>query len=315
MKALLHRLDTRPNRLLGFLCLFVLIVGALAPRYLLPANLIGIFLSAAVVGMVGIAETLVIIGGGLDISVTSLVMVSALAVAMTISAGVPVPVAIVLGLLASTLMGTLNGTLIAFLKIPAIIVTLAMLRISRGAIMIGLGGSFVRGVQSELGVLSTGHVGPVPVVVLVFLGTAVLVSAFLNWTRWGRMIFVMGGNQTAADLSGVPVKTVQLSLYVISGFLCGLTGVCLLTRVPGMDISYFQGFEFIAIAATVIGGTSLLGGAGSISGTVFGVLLLYAAYASLVFLRIDAAWQNTVTGMLILLAVAMDVLRGRKANA
>lgn len=313
MKVIGRIVESRENMLLVFLGLFVLAVSAFAPRYILPQNLILILYSTAVLGIVALAETIVVLSGGIDISVGAILAASACTVALTIRSDVPTLIAVLLGFLVGTLMGVINGLLISFVRIPPIIVTLATLNIYRGVLQLALGGKLVPGAPAQLSFIGA-KLGPLPVSVIIFFITAILVSIFLAHTRLGRMIYACGGNAAAAEVAGVNIKLVQLFIYAASGFLCGLAGLVFASRAAFADRNSALGIEFIAIAALVMGGTDIFGGAGRIRGTVIGSILIFAIYNAMVIGRVSVTWQNAVIGALILLAVSLDVARRKGAH-
>jgi ribose transport system permease protein len=315
MKVVGRFFDSRENMLLVFLIVFVLVVSCFAPRYSWPPdNLVLILYAVTVLGVVAVAETVVILSGGIDISVGAIVAGSGVLVAAAIRAGIPTPIAIVLGFALGTLLGAFNGALIAFLRIPPIIVTLATLYIYRGLLEILTGARLVPGRMKSLQFISSAEVLSVPMSVIIFLVAAVAVSVFLAHTRLGRMIYAYGGNQAAAEVAGVNVRNLQLFIYAACGFLCGLAGLMFTSRSAFLDRNSEVGIEFIAIAAIVMGGTNIYGGAGKIRGTVIGSILIYAIYNAMVLARVSVTWQSAVVGALILAAVSLDAVLGREAN-
>ena len=300
-------LGRRENTLLVFLVAFVCIVALFVPRYVVPENLALILYSSAVLGIVAIAETVVVLSGGIDISVGAILAISASLVGATIQAGIPPLLSITLGLASGAFLGLVNGSLVALVRIPPIIVTLATLTIFRGGIDIVMKGSSIPPPNEQLALLASGHLGPIHIQVFVFLVVAVAVAILLAQTRLGRMIYAVGDNEAAAEISGVNLSRVRLLVYVASGLLAALAGVVFAARAA--SINRLAGFEmeFIAIGAVVVGGTNLFGGSGTIRGTVTGVILIFAIYNAMVIANIPATWQNAATGAIILAAVAVNV--------
>ena len=314
MMAFRRWLGSRENTLLLSLAVFVLVVAYFAPRFVLRENLALILLAAAPLGIVAIAETIVILSGGIDISVGAILAISASLIGATIQAGMPAPLSIALGLVAGAFLGLINGSLVAFLRLPPIIVTLATLFIFRGGIDVVMEGTTFPQPTEQLSLLVSGSVGGVHMQVIVVLITAMAAALFLGHTRWGRMIYAVGDNASAAEISGVKLTRVRLLVYVASGFLSAIAGLVHATRSPIINRTAGFGVEFIAIGAVVVGGTNLFGGSGTIRGTVTGVVLIYAIHNAMVIAHIPTEWQDAATGGLILVAVGVNVLWRRTAN-
>lgn len=315
MKMRLYRLNTRENLLLAILVLFITAVAIINPRYIMVRNLVVIGDAAVLVGILAIAEMLVIIGGGIDISIGAILGTVSIITGVALNLWkFPVPIALIFGLLLGTLMGTANGALISYVRVPPIIATLAAIRIYRGILQLFVQGSNPDGSVAFLPLLAYGRIGPVPLNVIIFGAVAVLVALFLAYTRLGRMIYAVGGNEAAATTAGVKVKRVKLFTYAACGLLCAVAGLLHSARATYTNRSTGVGLEFTAIAAVAIGGVILSGGAGKVRGTVIGTLLLFALYNALIFAQIPAAWQYAFTGAMILFAVSMDGFFRREAE-
>lgn len=315
MRSIIRILNSREVLLFGFLVLFSLVVGVFKPIFLTQRNWMLILDAAAITGIIALGETVVIISGGIDISVGAILTVSAMAMgALIVFAGVPAPVAIIVCIAVGCLLGAINGALVGYLRIPAIIVTLATLRIYRGGLTIIVPKNATPPITDYVPFLAFGKLGPLPMQVVVFLLMAVVLGIFMAYTRLGRAIYAVGGNPSAASVAGVNVRGVQLATYTICGCLCAVAAVVYYARASYMEAYTLWGIEFLAIAAIVMGGTNIFGGSGKIFGTVIGTVLLYAIYNAMLMLRVDPAWQNAVTGALILVAVSLDVIRGRRGH-
>ena len=313
MRVILQRLNTRENLLLAFLIVFSLLIGLIAPNFLSKRNWVFILDAAALVGIIALGETMVIISGGIDISVGAIAVSAAMALgSLIVFLHVPPVPAIIACLVLGAALGALNGLFIGYLRLPAIIVTLAAMRIYRGGLEMLTPGRAIPAITDSVPFLAFAKVGPLPLQVAVFFLMAIVVGVFLSHTRLGRSIYAVGGNPAAAAVAGVNVKHVLVATYALCGLLAAIASVLYYARASGLERYSFWGIEFLAIATIVMGGTNIAGGSGSIFGTVIGTLLLYAIYNAMMIVQIDPAWQNAVTGALILIAVSLDTFQGRK---
>lgn len=313
MRLILRRLNNRENLLLGFLIVFSLLIGLIAPNFLSGRNWVFILDAAALVGIIALGETLVIISGGIDISVGATTVSAAMVLGtLIVFLHVPPVPAIAVSLIVGAALGALNGLFIGYFRLPAIIVTLAALRIYRGGLEMATPGRAIPAITDVVPFLAFAKVGPLPLQVVVFLVMAVLVGIFLAHTRLGRSIYAVGGNPAAAMVAGVNVRRVQVATYTLCGLLAAVASVLYYARASGLERYSFWGIEFLAIATIVMGGTNIYGGSGKIFGTVIGTVLLYAIYNAMMVVQIDAAWQSAVTGALILIAVSLQSARGRE---
>ena len=313
MSAILSRLNTRETLLLGFLAAFSLIVGLVSPAFLSERNWVFILDAAAVTGIIALGEMLVILSGGIDISVGAIAVATALVLGSLIGfVGVPPVFALAAALLVGALLGALNGLLIGYLRIPAIIVTLATLRIYRGGLEILTPGRYVPAITDSVPFLAFAKVGPLPIQIVVFFAMVFVVGIFLAYTRLGRSIYAIGGNPSASFVAGVNLKWVQLATYTLCGLITTVGMIVYFARASFVERYSFTGVEFLCIAIVVMGGTSITGGAGKVLGSLVGAILLYAIYNGMLIAQIDPAWQSAVTGALILIAVSLSGLRGRE---
>jgi ribose transport system permease protein len=278
-------------------------------------NLFNVTRNFAFVGIIALGMTAVIITRGIDLSVGSTVVVSAMITGIVMAAGYPIWLAIFLAISAALLIGLINGMLIALLGMPPFVVTLGMLSIARSLAMVLSGNKMIyefgpdQPVLLWLGGGSTFGI-PNPLIVLLIL-TAILGFAF-RWSQWGRHIFAIGGNEHAATLTGVPVTRLKISVYLLSALTAGITGVLEVGWLGGVTTNLGQGMELTVIAAAVIGGANLAGGTGTAFGAVVGAALIEVIRNSLILLGISTFWQGTFVGSCIIIAVAFDRLR---ANA
>ena len=218
-------------------------------------------------------------------------------------------IGIVLGIIASTVVGLLNGAFINEIKIPPLIVTLAMLEIVRGVIFIITGAlPIYEGFEDYFRFIGQGSIGPVPVPVILFLVTMLAGSIVLNKTVYGRYVYCLGGNAEVARLSGINVKKISYSVYAISGFLCGVTGIALLSRLNSGQPRAAVGYEFEVVTACVLGGVSIAGGEGKLSGVFFGVLIMGVLFNGLIQLNLSEFYQMIIKGAVLLVAVGLDTM-------
>jgi ribose transport system permease protein len=286
------------------------------------SNIVGILLSTAVIGVLALGSTFVIITGGIDLSVGTVMTLSGVMTGVCITFwGLPVPVGILGGILTGALCGLLSGTAVAKMKIPPFIATLAMMMIAKGLALIISGAkpvyfndaeSFAEVSQgSVLGWLIPGL--DIPNAVVIFFFAAVVGYLILSKTIIGRYNFALGSNEEATRLSGVHVSFWKIVIYTLTGAFTGLAGVMMASRLNSANPALGAGYELEAIAAVVIGGTSLSGGKGTIIGTVIGALIMSVLTNGLRILSVPQEWQTVVVGFVIILAVYADIMRRRKA--
>jgi ribose transport system permease protein len=317
-----ERSDT-VQRLLAFGALLVMIVvfSLLSPNFLKFDNFVGILLATSVNGILALGVTFVIVTGGIDLSIGTVMTLCAVITGVLITnLGLPLPVGIAGGILTGGLAGLVNGVLIARFRIPSFIVTLGMLNVAKGLALVISGltpiyfnatPSFNQGAMGSLiGSVVPGL--PIPNVVLVLFGAALVASLVLSRTILGRYTFALGSNEEAARLSGVNVAAWKTAVYAVCGLFAGLAGVVIAARLNSAQPSLGQGYELDAIAAAVIGGTSLSGGEGTILGTVIGAFIISTLTNGLRILSVPQEWQTVVTGGIVILAVYLDGIRRRR---
>lgn len=257
--------------------------------------------------------TMVIILGGIDLSVGSIVALSGcIAAAGVVRYGLPLQAAIFLGICVGIVFGMFNGTIIAKTTIPPFIVTLATMDIARGFAYVYTGGSPVRIVSKEWQFIGAGYIGKIPTPVVILVIVLIITGILMNSTKFGRHIYAVGGNVQAAVFSGISVTKVKFWVYTYSGLMAGIAGVVLASRMYSGQPTAGNGAELDAIAAVVVGGTSMSGGAGKIGGTIIGALIIGFLNNGLNLMNVNSFWQYVVKGIVILLAVFMDFLRTRK---
>lgn len=290
-----------------------LILAATQPAFRSLANVTNIGIQAAVVAILAFGMTFVIVAAGIDLSVGSMAAFASMCSAFVFSSwGLPGPVALVVGLAVGALFGAINGVANAYLRLPSFIATLAMLSIARGLTLVISDGRPIA-TPSAVSFLG-GWIGPIPVPIIVFIIAGLVAAFILNLTTWGRAMYAVGGNIEAARLSGIPVRQVQVLVFALSGTFAALAGMVLAGRLNSAQPQAAVGYELDAIAAVVIGGASLAGGVGRITGTLIGALLLAVIRNGLNIMNVSSFWQQVVIGLVIALAVGMDVLRRKEAS-
>lgn len=296
----------------GTICL---IISLITPQFLTVSNLTIIVTQVSINALLAFGVTFVIITGGIDLSLGSIVAVTGVTAAMLAHPdSYPVLIPIVMGLLAGLLMGAFNGFIITKSKIAPFIVTLGTMTIGRGLALILSDGRPVSNLSDSFNYLGSGTVLGIPILILIFILVFAVCSIILSKTVLGRYIYAIGGNEQAARASGINIDRVKLSVYSISGLLAGLAGILLASRITTGQPNAGAGFELDAIAAVVIGGTSTAGGRGTMAGTLIGVLLIGVINNGLDLLNVTSYYQQVVMGIIIIGAVVLDSLN-QKSNS
>ena len=311
------------QRLLAFAALIILfIVFSLAsPNFLQFNNIIGILLATAVNGVLALGVTYVIIAAGIDLSIGTVMTLSAVMTGVFITnLGFPVIVGILGGIATGTLAGLVNGLIISKMKMQPFIVTLGMMYVAKGLALIisGLKPIYFNGAP-EFRAMAMGSLLDsiipglnVPNAVFILFGAAIIGSLILTRTVLGRYTFALGSNEEATRLSGVNVDRWKTAVYTLCGLFAGLGGVLIAARLNSAQPALGQGYELDAIAAVVIGGTSLAGGEGTILGTVIGAFVMSVLTNGLRILSVPQEWQTVMTGAIIIVAVYLDIIRRRQ---
>jgi ribose transport system permease protein len=321
LRSRLFRPATR-QKLLAFASLVALMVffGFASPRFLQVDNLVSILQATAVNGVLAVACTFVIISGGIDLSVGTMMTFCAVVTGVVLTnLGLPLPLGIAASLAAGALCGGTSGVLIAKLKIPPFIATLGMMMLLKGLALVisetkpiyfnDTPGFSAIAQDSLIGDLVPAL--PIPNGVLILFAVAAGAAVVLNRTLLGRYTFALGSNEEAVRLSGVNVDLWKIVVYTVSGAICGIAGLLIASRLNSAQPALGQGYELDAIAAVVIGGTSLSGGTGTVLGTIIGAFIMSVLTNGLRILSVAQEWQTVVTGAIIILAVYTDILRRR----
>ena len=305
----------------GALITMGVVFSLASPNFLQFDNIVGILLATAVNGVLALGVTFVIVSGGIDLSIGTVMTLSAVMTGVFITNwGLPIPLGIAGGLATGAAAGIANGTLIAKLKLPPFIATLGMLNVAKGLALVVSGlrpiyfsdtpafndlamGSWIAQVVPGL---------EIPNLVLFLFGAAAVAGFALNKTIFGRYTFALGSNEEATRLSGANVTVWKIAIYGVSGLFAGLAGVLISARLDSAQPSLGLGYELDAIAAAVIGGTSLSGGEGTILGTVIGAFVISILTNGLQILSVPQEWQTVVTGTIVIVAVYLDIVRRRR---
>ena len=301
------------------LFLVLLIMGVvwsvLSPYFLTQSNLLNVLLQSSITTIVAVGQTYVILTSGIDLSVGSVVALCAVVLGLLLKAGVPVFVAIPAALVAGMIIGLVNGVIITKASVPPFIMTLGMMGIARGLALILTGGqslyTFPEGFRFVFG---SGFLWIIPMPAVIAAIVVGVGAYILHSTRFGRYIYAVGGNAEAARLSGLPVVRVTIGAYVVAGITYAIGAAVLTARINSAQPIAGQGYELDAIAAVVLGGTSLFGGEGSLFGTVLGALLMGVLRNGLNLLNVSSFVQQVIIGGVIILAVAVDKLRRRSGS-
>jgi ribose transport system permease protein len=307
--SLRRRLDRLSVRLESLVVLLLLVVAlTILSRYFFSvSNFLNILLATSVIGVLAIGETFVISAAGIDLSIGSLLAFSGTVGAQTVIVlGLPWPAGILAALGAGTLAGFINGVLVARAGIPPFIVTLGMLGVARGAGLVLTGGQSVYGLPAPIVFLGQGRLLGIPVPVIVFAAVAVCAHICLARTPFGRHIQVIGDNEFAARAMGIAVDRLRIVLYALSGLLAGLAGLLFAARVNAADPTAGLNYELTAITATIIGGTNLFGGRGSVLGTIIGALIMGVLQNGLNLLAVQSFYQQMAIGAVLVAAVWLD---------
>ncbi len=297
------------------LALLCLILAIQSPVFLSKNNMLNVLRQVATNLYIACAMTMIIILGGIDLSVGSVVALSGVITGGMIAFdGAPIVLAVICGLGAGLLVGGFNGFVVSTTTIPPFIVTLATMNIARGAAYVYTGGQPIRVMSDSFNFIGAGYVGEIPVPII-YLVIIVIISFFImSKSKLGRHIYAVGGNAQAALFSGIKTKRVIFFAYIFSGLMSAIAGIVLASRMFSGQPTAGQGAEMDAIAAVVLGGTSMSGGSGKIGGTVIGALVIGILSNGLNLMGINSFWQYIVKGVVILIAVYVDYFKkSRKA--
>jgi len=293
------------------LLFLVLLIGLRNPAFFSLDNLINVLRSTSFTFIVGIGMTMLLVSAGLDLSIGSVFALGGCAAGYALTRGFPIPLAIVFGLLVGFMVGFVNGGIVVWVKIPTFITTLGMLYMARGLVLVTTGGVPIYPLPAGFRALGQEGVAGLPYIIWIALALGVAADFVLRQTTYGRAVYAIGGNEETARLSGIRVSRVKLSLYMITSVLATLAGTLQSARLGSAQPNMGQGFELEVIAAVIIGGTSLFGGAGTIGGTFLGALFLTVLKNGMSMVHIRPDWQQIIIGAIIIIAAGVDQWRRR----
>jgi len=304
--ALRLKFNVRDAGTLIGLLIIVVTFSFLSPVFFTLPNLLNILQQSSINALIALGMTLVIISGGIDLSVGPTAALSAVLGATLMTSGVPVPLAILATLGVGAMCGLFSGSLIAYAGLQPFIVTLGGLSLFRAIALIYTGGNPVFGIPLEFRTLINSMLFGIPTPILIVAVIALVLWTVMNKTPLGEYILAIGGNEEAARVAGVPVKRTKVTVYIFSGLLASLASLILIGRLGAAEPTIGNLWELDAIAAAAIGGASLMGGKGSIFGTLIGVVILGVLRNGLTLLNIQAFYQLLATGLIIIIAMLID---------
>jgi len=313
LKDIMRSYGRQLGTLFGLIGL-ILVMWVLSPHFLTVPNLVNIAQQTSINAIIAVGLTFVIITAGIDLSVGSIVAFSGVVLASALEAGLPMSLAIILGLGVGLICGLINGSLIAYGKLPPFIATLGMMSVARGAALMYTQGRPISGFDLNFRSIATSEIMFIPVPVILMVLVYLIAHFILTHTKLGRYTYAIGGNEEAALLSGINIMRYKAAVYGICGMLSGLAAVILTARLNSAQPIAGMMYELDAIAATVIGGTSLMGGEGRIVGTLIGALIMGVLRNGLNLLGVSSFLQQTIIGAVIIIAVLIDTTIKRRGS-
>lgn len=301
---------------IGFIMIFMIIVlSIISPTFRTGNNVISILLQVSINGILALGMVFVITGGGIDLSIGSMLALTSVIIGAMLNATGNIFLACLVSVLITTFFGLLNGVIIAKFKMFPFVVTLATQLVIRGTAYIISGGYSQSLANIDFRKIGAGKLfGIIPYPVIILAVVAIIAYVLLHWTRFGRYVYAVGGNQNAAMASGVNVFWTSAGTYIISGICAGIAGIIMTSRISAAQPNIGVGYETDAIAACVIGGTSFAGGVSTIPGTVIGIIIIGLIYNGMNLVGISSYWQTITKGLLIIGAVMLDMAINKKRN-
>jgi len=305
MKANVKANISKYKSLIG-LVLLCIVITIVTPNFLSISNITNVFTQVSVNAIIAIGMTFVILTGGIDLSVGSTLAISGAVGASIVKLTGNVFLAIIVAAVIGIAVGLINGLLVSKGKLQAFIVTLATMTIFRGATLVFTDGTPISKLPEAFVKIGNGKLGFMPIPVIITIIIAIIAVYALSQTRFGRYLYALGGNEDASRLSGINTDKIKTLVYVVSGFASAIAGVIITSRIGSASPNAGTGFELDAIAAVVIGGTSLAGGEGTITGTLIGALIIGVLNNGLNLMNVSPFYQSIVKGLVILIAVLLD---------
>lgn len=275
--------------------------------FLSVSNILNLLRQTSITGIISLGMTIVMLTGGIDLSVSSVVALSSMSCSiLMVNYGVNMYVAILVSLVVGMLSGFVNGCLITYIRIPPLIATLGTQTAIRGLAYITTDGYTVYGFPEAFGFIGKGYVGAIPMPVIIMVVTLAIGWYVINQTKFGRYLYAIGGNGEAARLSGININRKMVTAYIISGMLAALAGVVELSRLNSGQPNAGEGYEMSAITAVVLGGISVSGGEGKFSGVIFGILIMGILSSGLVMMNVSTYYQQLIRGLVLIFAISID---------
>ena len=296
------------------LIILVIIMSFASPYFLTTKNLMNVLNQASVIFIAAIGMTILILIGEIDLSIGSLAALVGILTVKLLNIGGSIIISVIVGILVACFVSFITVSIINRYKIPSLIVTLGMMTIIRGICLLITNAVAVQIKNPSFTVIGTGYISIIPIPVIISVVLFVAFNYMLNKTVLGRNIYATGGNEGAAIAAGINTKKLKRNCFILSGMLVAVSAIILTARVNSGQPNLAEGFEFTVISATVLGGASLLGGQGSLSGTVVGILILQVLENGMILLDISSFWQKVVSGFVIILAVVLDAKRKENSN-
>jgi ribose transport system permease protein len=296
------------QELVTFISLILLMIffSVTSEYFLSVSNFLTIGLQTSIIGIIALGMTFVIITSGIDLSVGSTVAFSGIVIGFALKSGIPIPLAILLGLVAGTTVGLINGLLIVKGNLPPFIATLGMMMSLRGLTLALTNGIAISGFDYSFSKFASGKFLGIPNPLIYFLLLGVIIAIILKYMRVGKHTYALGSNEEAAKLSGVNTNKIKYFAYGLTGFLCAFSGAILTSRLISAQPTEGMGYEMDVIAAVIIGGSSLSGGVGTILGTIIGAFIMSVLKNGLNMLDVSGFWQQVIIGIVVLGAVWLD---------
>ncbi|MFT8704658.1 ABC transporter permease [Bifidobacterium aquikefiricola] len=300
---------------LAALAVLMVLITVMNPNFLTTNNLLNLLLQVTANGFIAFGMTFVILTGGIDLSVGAILALSSALSAGMIGAGMPLPLAVLVCVVIGAGLGAINGFFIAYGKMAPFIVTLATQMIYRGLTLVFTNGNPVtKGMDGFfLAYIGQGYLFGIPFPVILMIIAFVILYILLHKTAFGKSVYALGGNEKAAYIAGVQSNRVKVTIYTISGLMSAIAGLVITSRLSSATPQAGSGYEMFAIAAVVLGGTSLMGGKGRMSGTIIGALIIGVLNNGLNIIGVSTFWQQVVEGAVIIVAVLVDVIRNKRS--
>lgn len=305
-------LRQRESALVAFLLVFGTVMTFASPYFLTPLNVEALLMGLTVNGVVAVGMVIVIVSGGLDLSVGSTMAFAGVVAGLSLNAGIPVPIAVLFGIAVSVAVGLVNGILVAGLGINPFITTLGTMITVRGLLLVFSGGTAVLNLPEGFKIIGQGRLFGLQFPIYVMILIVVVSDFLLRNSRFFRQVYYVGNNENSAALSGINVRVVRMFSFGIVAGLAGLAGLMITARFGSASVTVGQGLELRVITATIIGGASLKGGEGTVLGAFLGALFMGMLANSLNLLGVDVYWQNFITGITLILAIVVDQVSERR---